>query len=233
MKTIRGICLLVVSIMSATVLWLKPALAQDVWYVGFIRNNLKVNGVTAQIAAPSYPLDLSSSGISNWVSTRYSDELGVDWLQAGWNYYTGYSIPKQYWEVCFDCIGDDGVRILEDKFATQNWGHMVDYWVYYDEVLGWCVYTAGVQRVCYSLLHPAPAEVQVMSEVHYDPMNPLDTIFYNVRFRDPADNIWKLADGQGGYWYQNPPYDYIKISDYYFYTYRWNVVQYIPAVIRP
>jgi hypothetical protein len=232
MKSIRGICLLVVvSVLSATVLWLKPALAQDRWYVGFVRNVLKVNGITAEISTPLDPLELSSSGISNWVSTRHSDGLGADWLQAGWRYFIGYSIPKQYWEVCYDCIGEDGWWFLEDRFATQNWGTVVDYWVLYDNSQ-WCAITAGLQRTCFSDLHPAPAEVQVMAEVHYDPMNPLNTTFNNVRFKDPADNVFKLSDGLGGYWSEDPPYDYYRSTFYYFHTYRWPVVQYIPDVLR-
>lgn len=61
-----------------------------------------------------------------------------------------------------------------------------------------------------------------MLEIHATMMNPLDTVFYEVRYKDPADNIWKLF------------YDYSFIEQYpygadIFTPYHWHAYQkYIP-----
>lgn len=230
MKVIR-IASFLLTIIFALVLT-KNALAS--WWAGAERL-VFANGITAQISTPDTPLDLidiASSGVSNWVSTYASDANGVDWIQAGWRFYWWYSVPKQFVEWCIDCTGSNPIYEMKDQFAIQNWGTVVDYWVDRDVNARWCASTEGVVRFCVENLHSTPVEVLAQSEIHDSSMNPLDTTFNQVRYKDPIDGVFKFFDNQTR-WIELFPYGVEKFSNSHFRTYRMVTNNlYLPLVVR-
>jgi hypothetical protein len=168
------------------------------WYAG-IQRIPNANGITAIISTPSNPLNLvktGQSGVSNWVSTLYSDSNGTGWIQAGWRYYHWYSIPKQYVEYCINCIGSQGTYFV-NEVANQTWGTTVDYWVSRtNNTAQWCATTAGVQRVCVNNLNNAPVKVMAKSEVHDSSLNPLNTYYSQLKYKSPSNNLWYSFDSQ-------------------------------------
>lgn len=205
------------------------------WHVGNFGPSS--NGVTALISTPADPLqliDAVGSGESNWISVYYIDAQDFyTWMQSGWLFYIwsgGPDHPKQYWEYCKDCKGSLGDHELKDNFATQNWETTVDYWVMWEENRRWCSYTDSIKRKCKDDLLDAPANLQVMSEVHKTMLNPLDTTFDEVRYKDPTDAIWKLF-----YQYnfiEQFPYGVDDYSAYHWRAYRkYNPISfYLPIV---
>jgi len=229
-KAIRGLFCLVTIVLALA--WTNSALAS--WWAGAERP-VSANGVTALISTPQNPLDLidiASSGVSNWVSTYDSDANGIDWMQAGWRLYWWESIPKQYVEWCIDCSGNQGTYEIRDQFATQSWGTTVDYWVDRDVNSRWCASTAGIVRFCVDNLHSTPVEVYAKSEVHDSLMNPLDTTFDQVRYKDPADGVFKLFDNQV-IWIEDFPYDVEIFSNSHYRTFRMTTNEmYLPLIVR-
>lgn len=195
---------------------------------------IPANGITALISTPQSALDLvdiASSGVSNWISTIYNDSEGKDWLQAGWLYYWWHSIPKQYVEYCIDCQGEFGTYFIDDQFASQNWGSTIDYWIDRETNNRWCAYTAGVQRHCIEDFHSTSVDVYAESEVHESIMNPLNTTFSEVRYKDPVDSIWKLFDTV--VWVEEFPYAVEEFSTAHFRTYRVVTNEiFLPIIIR-
>lgn len=177
-------------------------------------------------------LRLVHLGVSSWVSTYSTDAIGNDWLQTGWKYYYWYSLPKQYVEWCIDCSGNQGTYEMQDEFANQDWGNTIDYWVSRQTGPRWCAYTEMIVRFCVDNLHDIPVEVLAKSEVHDSFWNPLDTVFNDVRYRDPSDEVWKLFDNQR-VWVKDFPYDVQIFSDSYFRTYRIATEEvFLPLVIK-
>lgn len=204
------------------------------WYAGSQRL-ISSNGVSARIYTPYSVLqlvDVSSSGVSNWVSTYHNDSYGTDWLQTGWRYYASDSQPLQYVEWCIDCDGSQGTYEMHDQFASQSWGTSVTYLVERQTGARWCAYTGGVQRYCANTLYDGAMLGLAESEVHGSLHNPLDTTFSEVRYKSPSDGIWRVFDNQR-LWVHDFPYNVNIYSDYYFHTYRvqtWEV--YLPLVIK-
>ncbi len=178
-----------------------------------------MNGVTAFNFHPAKLIEVASSGVSNWVSTYNSDANRTDWLQAGWRFYWWDSTPKQYVEWCIDCSGSQGTYEVHDQFATQNWGTTVDYWIDRVGNACCCAYPSGILRYCVEYLHSTPVVVLAKSEVHDGLMNPLDTTFDQVRYKDPSDSIWKLFDNQV-IWTKDFPYDVEIFSNSHFRAHR-------------
>lgn len=207
------------------------------WYAG-IERTPHANGVTAQISAPSIPLNMIEpiqgelSGESNWVSTYYVDSNGKDWLQAGWRYYYGYDTPKQYVEWCINCIGTQGIYDAPNV-GNHPWGNTIAYWVDRDSGARWCAYSNGYQRHCEDNLHPVSVTVMAKSEIHSTSLNPLDTTFNNVRYKNPSNNNWYLFNSSR-IWVTNYfPYDVWGYNNYHFRTYRHETFEaYIPLLIK-
>lgn len=164
------------------------ALAAPPWYAGTIRAN--AYGIWALIRTPSVAPHLvttDGSGQYNWVST-----YGPNWIQAGWAYFHGYTIPKQYVEWCTGTCDQPGDYFVDDTFATQPWGTTVDYlieWIVETHDL-WCVYTNGIQRYCQNV-RTVPTDVLAMSEIQGSPFNQLDTVFDPVYYKD-AGGSWEV-----------------------------------------
>ena len=205
------------------------------WYAGSQRI-AAANGVTAVISAPSIPLELvqvNQSGLANWVSTYNNDANGTDWIQSGWRFYYGYTTPKQYVEWCIDCDGSQGTYYIDDTFAFHSWGTTIDYWVSREgNTTQWCAFTAGIVRHCAINLHTEPVTVMAKSEVHLSPLNQLNTSFDQVRYKDPADDVWKLFNSQT-IWTEDFPYQTIKFSNSSFNNIRVQTTEiYIPIILK-
>ena len=221
------ICLIAGSI---TFLWANRTYAD--WQVGNYRDS--TNGVTALIFTPGtrpFLIEAGSSGQANWVSTLVEDINGKDWLQAGWRYYYWDAVPKHYYEYCIDCqIEGLGTYYIDDSFATQTWGTVVDYWIIWDGNQRWCAYTASIQRECVDNLHTAPALVLGKSEVHNYLRNELDTTFDQVRYKDSANN-WRLFDQS--HFNTSGPYRVEIYSNYHYRTYRISTHEiYLPTISK-
>lgn len=191
------------------------------WYAGAQRT-ISANGITALISTPQTPVYLiqyGSSGESNWVSTYNEDAYGKDWMQAGWLIYWWRTTPWQYVEYCIDCYDDYGTYFMSDFYAYQYWGTTLDYWV--DRTTGatWCASTGGYQRYCASNLHSAPVTVLAESEIHDYDRNSLDTVFDQVRYKNPSTGNWVLFDSNV-VWIKYFPYTVDSYANYYFHTYR-------------
>lgn len=68
------------------------------WYSGSNLSN--VYGAWAYISTPANPIHVVQadySEVDNWVSTS-----GPNWIQAGWDFRSEMSIPKQYVEYCLN-----------------------------------------------------------------------------------------------------------------------------------
>jgi hypothetical protein len=231
MKFIRFLFCLI-PFLLITLIGTHSALAN--WRAGAERR-IPVDGITALITTPQNPLDLfdaASSGVSNWISTFESDSNGRNWMQAGWKFYWWYSLPKQYVEWCIDCSGSQGTYEMREQFATQNWGTTVDYWVDRGANSRWCASTAGVVRYCVDNLHSTSVEVIAKSEVHDSMKNPMNTIFDQVRYKDPADGVYKLFDYQV-LWLKDFPYNVEVFSYSHYRTFRLTTNDiYLPIVVR-
>lgn len=190
-------------------------------------------GVASHISAPSglILVEVDQSGEANWVSTYDHDDSGTDWLQTGWKYFYGYSVPKQYVEWCIDCIGQQGTYQIHDTFSNHIWGTTIDYKVQRVDSTQWCAYTGGYLRYCVNNLHDNPVMVMVKSEIFETSFNPVDTYYDQSRYLDPIDNTWKLLDS-GITWHIDFPYNLEVFSSYNFHTYRTNTIEiYMPMII--
>ena len=205
------------------------------WYAGSRRNPI-ANGIQSYISTPPSALNLihrGVSGVSSWISSYYADDNGTDWLQTGWHYYYWDSTPKQYVEWCVNCDGNQGTYEMHDNFANQNWGNVIQYWVSRDNYTSrWCAYTDGVVRFCVNNLHNRPVIILAETEIHETSMNPINTLFSNVMYKSPTDNVWRLFDDQTT-WFKNFPYDIHIYSDSYFHTYRIVTQEiFLPLIIK-
>lgn len=204
------------------------------WHTG-ARRSVHANGITSLISTPASLrlIALPSSGESNWISTYNVDQAGKrNWLQAGWRMYNWYSTPKQYVEWCINCIGEQGTYEVRDNFATQDWGTTISYWVFRDTDSRWCAYTENIMRFCINNLHPGPVDVIVSSEVHTSTLNELYMTFYEVRYKDPSDNVFKLFNSQT-IWFDDFPYQFESFSNSYFQTYRSTIDDvFLPFISR-
>ncbi len=174
-------------------------------------------GVKAVISAPAqapYLVDITInggqySGESNWVSIpKYP--ANPYWVQAGWRYYYGWSLPKRYIEH-YDSIS--GHQIV--SHGTQAWGTAVEYKVEWQGGNTWCAFVPGVAYECYDV-KAAPEMVLARSEVHASPLNELDVNFISVSYLD-VNNQWLSFDQW--HWLEQAPYIVTKWQLYQFHNY--------------
>jgi hypothetical protein len=94
----------------------------------------------------------------------------------------------------------------------------------------WCAYTGGLKRFCVDNLHGGGIKVMAKSEVFISSLNSLDTIFSQVRYKNPYDNVWYLFDNRRN-WIKDFPYDIEIFSNSHFRTYRVNTPMiYLPVI---
>ena len=120
-------------------------------------------------------------------------------------------------------------HIMLDEFAVQYFGTTVDYWVSREPGNNWCGITAGAVRYCIENFHLDSVPVYVESEVHGTTLNPMNSTFNEVRYKDPDNGVWRLFDDQV-IWIEQFPYTYEAYSYSHFRTYRVNTHEniYIP-----
>lgn len=197
------------------------------WYSGSNLSN--VYGAWAYISTPANPIHVVQadySEVDNWVSTS-----GPNWIQAGWDFRSEMSIPKQYVEYCLNSCLFQSDYVLNDTFATQSWGTTVDYLIEWipGTITQWCAYTNGIQRNCVEVRN-APSDVQVKSEVHVSPFNQLDTTFNPVRYKG-SDMVWREFNQNSFSW--NFPYQTQVFSNSNFRNYRVDTYEiYLPHVVN-
>lgn len=223
-KKIGGIIILLLSFLAI------PTHANANWYSGSEFD--PSNGIRAYITA--YVLTGAfQGGESNWVSTFNFDINGTDWIQTGWRYYENYvSGPKQYVEWCIDCTPNGGTYQMHDGFANHQWGTTVHYQIKYENDQGWCAYTTGFLRFCVQGVHPAPSIILAKSEIHFSPLNPLNTDFNSVQYFDQSNNSWVDFDNRV-YWDEDFPYSVEIFNNSHFRTFRVNTIEvFLPIVVR-
>jgi len=188
---------LLASVLAST----HEVLAQN-WYAGNGRDN--TYGIRANIQAPAGGIYLAQDGESNWVSTAYGD-----WIQAGWRYYVGYSVPRPYVEVVI------GGSYDLDEYGTQSWGTAIEYRVEYDGSSTWNAYIDGTHRGGFGP-HSVPRTVFALSEVHNNSANELNTQFSYVKYRNSSYN-WVFFDQNK--WIYDAPYSVTQSLYYQYRTY--------------
>ncbi|MFC1879224.1 hypothetical protein ACFLZW_04865 [Chloroflexota bacterium] len=191
------------------------------WKVG--NRQWSAYGVKANIWAPTTPLYIEESGLSNWVSTP-----APFWVQAGWRYYDPWEFeyPQSYYESCTPPCNADGHHVIQEV-GDHNWGSVHEYKVEHYESTTWCASIDGVLKHC-RITQGAPAQVLAFLEIHVSSNNKLDTQFSAVYYRT-SDGIWYLFNQEN--WQEECPYLIQKDHPYYFRTYRGNCY-YMPLLIR-
>jgi hypothetical protein len=190
------------------------------WYAG--NRRLNAYGVKANIWTPTNPIYIEEDGQSNWVSLPRPY-----WIQSGWRYFYGWSSPKSYVEFCSPPCQNPDDRQLFD-YEDQNWGSIKEYKVDHYQSNTWCASIAGVLKRC-EIITSAPNEMQVLSEIHLNPNNELDTRFSAVYYRT-QNGTWFLFDQTN--WREDYPYKIQKDQLYYFRTYRETRL-FLPFIPRP
>ena len=182
------------------------------------------NGISAKISTPADPLALVKAGIMNgvssWVSTFWDDSQSNDyWMQAGWRYYQDDTYPKLYWEYCKECDTQNPVYDLREV-GTQVWNSKIIYLIERStsDPLTWCAYystgTYFTLMRCVPNLHPDPLYLMVNAEVHNDARNNINTLFEEVKYKDPTDNDWKSVSSVYAVNYGEFPYQLNLINNY-------------------
>ena len=223
--------LIICAIVSSVLLINTTTLSAN-WYAGSQRS--EANGIWANIDTPDNlnMVTIDLSGEFNWVSTYYSNQNGISWIQTGWKFFYWYSSPKQYVEWCINCTDQSGTYEMKDAFANQNWSTQIDYLVEHITQKQWCAYTNGVIRYCVINLHSSPVTVMAKSEVSGSVMNPLSTYYSQVKYKDPNDGSWSFFDDQR-IWHSDFPYDTEKYSNSNFLAYRTNTKEiFLPLVLK-
>jgi|SRR5581483_3045643 hypothetical protein len=172
------------------------------WYAG--NKQLSAYGVKANIGTPTTQPVLAASGESSWVSA-----VGDGWVQTGWRYYIGYARPRPYTEA-----KTNGQYWGLIEYGTQAWGTYINYTVER--------YSSNCWRASFPAIGDgdawcgldAPAEMQVLLEVHESSSNQASTDVYGVR-RKKADGSWAKFNQPN--WVEDAPY---KVFDKT-YPYHW------------
>lgn len=195
------------------------------WHVG--NKRLSAYGVKANIWAPSTPIFLAQSGISNSVTLPLPY-----WMQTGWHYYQGYTNPKSYIEYCKPpCLTPSDY--FQQDFSDHFWGSIKEYKVSHSSGTNWCASVAGIEIICQSILS-APTDMLVQSEVHVNSDNELNTTYTNVYYKTSNDQ-WLVFDQAN--WFESPPYlihNQPPYTQYYFHVYRGSQISllFLPIVIK-
>ncbi len=185
------------------------------WYAWYQQSSYY--GVWAIIWAPaSAPFTPIGAGQSHSVSIP-----GPYWVQAGWRYYDGDSIPQKYYEYCAENCENDSSQYDLVGLGSHNWNSAVKYEVSYDGSLGdktWCAWVGGVRQYCKDNIRIAPSTILIQSEVHVNPQSQINTEFSSIRIKN-STGIWVYPTLNGNL-FNNFPYKAEEITSEHFRTYR-------------
>lgn len=137
------------------------------------------NGIWANISTPSSAGTGQSHHVSNYCCA---------WMQAGWRYHSGYSIPKRYWEYKDSSGGYDVLNI-----GSHNWNATVKYEISYNGGTTWCAWVAGVKVKCKSNIRGSNQGVITETEMHNESAS-TNTTFSYVRWKDTASGVWRYPN---------------------------------------
>lgn len=211
-RRIIAICFIVVLCVVVTA---SVALAN--WYAGYEDYNLY--GAWATIWTPSSspytdPPDVIS-GQANWVSTA-----GPYWVQTGWLYDHGDTIPTRYWEYCAQNCDTNPAQYRLQKLSSQNWNSGIKYSVEYDGAQSsqtWCAWIAGIREMCKNDVRTAPSTMQIQTEVQHSSNNHIDTTFTGIRIHPTASGAWTYPN-LDSYLTADSPYAAAKVTSEQFNT---------------
>lgn len=170
------------------------------WYAGNKRDD--AYGVQAYVWTPaSYPY-IETLGSCSWVST-----CGPNWLQAGWEFWQGWSYIGRYVEHYINGY------YRSDPWGTQNLSSSSHYKVDYGGLSTWWAFIDGDNKGGFGPIY-APLQVQALSEVHESSNNTLNTLFELVEYKD-GSSVYRDLDTPN--WSEDSPY---KVDKYNYYSYR-------------
>ncbi len=215
-------------ILAILMIFLSYQTASSSFYAGAIRTIHAIGG-KAHISAPQNAFPTTwGGGISNWVSSVDSSNGKLTWIQSGWMFSVNWaSKPIEYVEWCIDCSGQSPIYKMNDKWSNQyvyqEWGTTVQYEVNQEYAGDWCGYIKDRQlQACYLIYNGNPVTIEAFSEVHDSDLNPLNTYFSDVNYKD-INGQWMLFDNNIALM-QNAPYRIAYVYPFSFHTYRSSTV---------
>lgn len=187
-------------------------------------------GLWATIWTPSSaPYTPEYAGQSNSVTTTMPY-----WMQTGWRYYAGDTLPDKYWEYCaINCENDDS-QFDRQPAGKQSWNTGIKYEVSFDGSLGpktWCAWIGGIKIKCKDNVKSPPSYMIAQSEVHFDSRVQVNTLFQSVYTKN-ASGYWVGAN-LDNHLFADFPYAIVKLSSVNFRTYRLQTHDvFLPLVIK-
>lgn len=176
------------------------------WYAGN-RRITSAYGFRANIATSVSVPYIANGLVASWVSTPAGN-----FIQSGWVFYKGSSIPQSYVETQVN-----GAYNITYK-GTHSWNSSKNYSV--DNLLGstnWCASINYVsQGPCVNLGFSSTLTLQALSEIQGSSANVLDAKFNTVQYRN-SSGVWNLNNES--WWLENSPYKVNKTSASLYTTY--------------
>lgn len=203
MRLVKVSVLIVLPVLILTLAFAQVTYAN--WYAG--NKQLSAYGVKANIRTPSANPYLIAYGESSWVAA-----VGNGWVQTGWLYYIGDSLPKPYTEAL-----TNGQYWGITYYGTQAWGTYVNYQVNNYAPSCWRASFPAIGDGDAWCGLAAPAEMQVLLEVQGSSSNQASTDVYGVR-RKKSDGTW--AKFNQANWVEDAPYKVLdKTYPHHWYAY--------------